>query len=167
MGDQSEVYKVVRSAFSEMDKSSGTEHLIVERLRNSDAFDPRLSLVADFDGKIIGHILLSKVFIESDDHKIEALSLAPVSVLKEYQNQGVGSGLIMKSHKIAIEHGYKSVLLVGHADYYPKFGYQRADIFGIKFPFDSAPENCMVIELKKGSLKGVKGTVRYPREFFA
>ncbi len=60
---------------------------------------------------------------------------------------------------------FTSIVLIGHANYYPRFGYQQADQYGIEWPFDVPRENCMAIELVKDGLKGVSGMVEYPKEF--
>ena len=74
--------------------------------------------------------------------------------------------LIEEAHQRAKDLGFKSVVLLGHADYYPKFGYRKASEFGIKLPFDVADEYCMAIELTTNGLAGVQGLVEYPKEFF-
>jgi predicted N-acetyltransferase YhbS len=78
---------------------------------------------------------------------------------------GIGGKLIEQSHRIARDLGFKSVILLGHEKYYPKFGYLRADNFGIELPFQVPKENCMAIELTESGLKGVSGMVEYPKEF--
>jgi len=80
---------------------------------------------------------------------------------------GIGGKLIIQAHTIAKEKGYKSVILLGHEKYYPKFGYVIADKFGIELPFEAPKENCMAIELIEGGLKDVNGVVEYPKEFFS
>ena len=81
--------------------------------------------------------MMSKVEIVSEDQSVISLGLAPVSVVPKYQRIGVGSALIREAHKRAGELGYKSAVLLGHKDYYPRFGYKRAIDFGIEFPFES------------------------------
>ena len=71
----------------------------------------------------------------------------------------------LSDHKRAKELGYKSVVLLGHEKYYPRFGYSQADRFGIELPFDVPKENCMAIELTKNGLEGVSGVVEYSKEF--
>ena len=164
--DYEQVNEVVREAFKNEPTSDQTEHLLVERLRKSEAFIPQLSIVAVSNGAIIGHILLTKVEIKSENQSFESLSLAPVSVKPEYQNKGIGSRLVRKSHDIAKKLGFKSVMVLGHEHYYPKFGYQPASNFDIEFPFDAADKNCLAIELEKNGLKGVSGKVEYPKEFY-
>lgn len=164
--DYSAVFELVKIAFQNKGYSDQTEHFLVEKLRKSDAFIPELSLVAIVNDTIVGHILLTKVKIKNGNQEAESLSLAPVSVLPAFQGKGVGSRLIKMAHAKAIELGFKSIVLLGSEQYYPKFGYQRADLFGINLSFDAPQENCMVIELVKNALKDVKGMVEYPKAFY-
>lgn len=133
--DYEAVHKVVELAFRDMEDSDHSEPFLVDQLRQTDAFIPELSLVAEVDEEIIGHILMTKVEIVSENKSVTSLGLAPVSVLPEYQNRGIGSALIREAHKRATELGYGSVVLLGHKDYYPRFGYKQAIDFGIEFPF--------------------------------
>ncbi len=87
-------------------------------------------------------------------------------ILPEYQNKGVGSDLIEKSLKIAKRIGYKSVIVLGHEKYYPRFGFKPASIWGIKALFDVPEEAFMALELEENSLEGVSGTAVYTKEFF-
>lgn len=160
------IFKLVESAFAPLQMSDHKEQFLVERLRKSSAYVPELSIVAEIEGKIVGHILLTKVKIKNDQNEFDSLALAPVSVLPEYQGKGVGGMLIEQAHKKASEVGHKSVVLLGHKKYYPKFGYHQADKFGIKLPFEVPKEYCMAIELVKEGLVGVSGTVEYPKEFY-
>jgi predicted N-acetyltransferase YhbS len=160
--DIDSVYRVVKSAFETMEQASGDEQDLVNRLRKSEAFIPELSLVAECDGKIIGHILFTKMKI--GDHP--SLALAPVAVLPEYQNQGVGGKLIVEGHHIARELGYGSVIVVGHPAYYPRFGYKLASQWKITAPFEVPDEAFMLLELIEGGLKDVSGVIEYAKEFF-
>ena len=155
------VFNLIEEAFKTEKYSDHKEQFLVERLRKSAAFIPELSLVAEIDGKIVGHILITKLKI----NEFDSLALAPVSVLPEFQGKGIGGKLIIESHKKAKELGYQSIVLLGHETYYPRFGYERADKYGIELPFEVPKENCMVIELTKNGLKGVSGMVVYPNEF--
>ena len=163
--DYNAVTNLIEKAFENVQMSDHREHFLVERLRKSDAFIPELSIVAETEEKVVGHILLTKLKIKDDQNEFESLALAPVSVLPEYQSKGIGGMLIEEAHKIAKELGYKSIVLLGHESYYPKYGYKQAYSFGIKLPFDVPKENCMVIELIENGLKDVKGVVEYPKEF--
>ncbi|MEM6347139.1 MAG: N-acetyltransferase, partial [Bacteroidota bacterium] len=93
------------------------------------------------------------------------LSLAPVAVLPKQQGQGIGAMLIEEAHRIARSLGHERIILLGHADYYPRFGYQICANYGIKLPFEVPDENCMVIGLKENALTGVGGEVVYPKAF--
>lgn len=108
---------------------------------------------------------MTRLKIINGDQVYNSLALAPVSVLPEFQGKGIGSALINYTHDKARNLGFTSIILLGHENYYPKFGYKLADSFGIELPFDVPKENCMAIELIENGLKGVSGTVEYPKEF--
>lgn len=165
--DYDTVFKVIKEAFKNEEFSDQREQFLVRKLRNSSAFIPELSLVAVLDDEIVGHILLTKIKIKNGDIKTPSLSLAPVAVLPAYQKRGIGSKLIDVAHKKALNLGFTSIILIGHADYYPKFGYKKASTFGITLPFDAPDENCMAIELTDHALKSVSGKTEYPNEFYS
>ncbi|GEM_PF-121182 len=161
--DYDEVYRLVKAAFENAEHASGDEQELVNRLRSSNSFIPELSLVAEIDGIIVGHIMFTKAKIGSSD----TLTLGPLSVLPLYQKLGVGGKLILEGHRLAKRMGHKSVVLVGHADYYPRFGYEPAAKWGIKAAFDVPSENLMAVELEKDGLKNVSGLIVHAKEFFA
>lgn len=163
--DYPDVAALIREAFATEPLSDQREHLLVERLRRTAAYVPDLALVAEGDGLIIGHILLTKVNIRCESSSVTSLALAPISVLPAYQGRGVGSALMRHAHRDARRLGYGSIVLIGHADYYPRFGYERADQYGIRFPFEVPPENAMVVALREDALAGVSGEVVYPAAF--
>jgi len=163
--DYKEVFDLIETAFKKLTISDHKEQYLVERLRNSDAFIPELSLVAAYENKIIGHILLTEIKIKNDREEISALALAPLSVLPKFQNRGIGAMLIENAHSIAEKLNYELIVLLGYEKYYPRFGYEQADKFGIKIPFDVPKENCMVKALTKNALDSINGTVVYPQEF--
>jgi len=165
--DYAAVFNLIQRAFEKEEMSDYSEQYLVERLRNSEAFIPELSIVAEINQNIAGHILLTRIkVINNKNEEFESLALAPVSVLPEYQGKGIGGKLIETAHKKAKELGFGSVILLGHENYYPRFGYEIAKKYGIKLPFEVPDENCMAIELIKGALEGVEGTVVYPKAFF-
>ncbi|MFA5849880.1 MAG: N-acetyltransferase [Bacteroidales bacterium] len=166
ISDFKQVFDLTERAFEKLEISDHTEQFLVERLRNSSVFVPELSLVAEYENKIVGHILLTKLKIINGKEEFQSLALAPVSVLPEYQNMGIGSKLIEAAHIKAREAGYKSVMLVGHPHYYPRFGYKKSSDFGIRQSFEAPDECCLAIELVENGLKGVSGTAEYPKEFF-
>lgn len=157
---------VVKCAFANAEHSDKNEHNLVCRIRNSNVFIPELSLVAMDNERIVGHILFSKVKIKNEDQVVESLALAPVSVLPEYQNQGVGKLLISKALQKAKELSFNSVVVLGHPEYYPKFGFKKASTWGIKAPFEVPDEAFMAMELGENTLDKVSGVVEYPSVFF-
>jgi len=159
---------VVKCAFANAEHSDKNEHNLVSRIRNSNVFIPELSLVAmDKDNnRIVGHLLLSKIKIMNDNQVVESLAHAPVSVLPEYQNKGVGKFLISEALKKAKQLEYDSVIVLGHPEYYPKFGFKKASTWGIKAPFEVPDEAFMTIELGENAFNKVSGVVEYPSVFF-
>lgn len=164
--DYSKTEQLVEEAFKNEEYTDHTEQFLVAKLRKSDAFIPELSLVAEQNQELIGHVLLTKITIENEGKQTTSLALAPVSVLSDYQKQGVGSQLISAALTKAKELGYLSVIVLGHDTYYPKFGFQPASIFGIESPFEVPDEAFMALELEEGNLQGVSGKVVYSKPFF-
>jgi len=160
--------QVVKSAFADMVFSDQTEHELVARLRLSAEFIPELSLVAvnQERGEIAGYILLTKIKIVGEDVFTESLALAPVSVLPEYQSQGIGRLLIVDALHRAKELGFSSVVVMGHPEYYPNFGFKKASEWGIRAPFEVEDEAFMALELCQHSLEDVSGVVEYSKAFF-
>jgi len=152
---------VVRRAYRDVAYSDHREHLMIERLRGSDAFIPALSLLAETHGEAVGHILLTRAHIGSGQSAMLALALAPLSVVPEAQSRGVGKRLVEAAHRQATALGFGAIVLVGIPSYYPQFGYQRLRRYPITLPFDAPDENCMILPLKAHSLDGVTGMVRY------
>lgn len=142
-----------------------TEADLIDKLRKKEEFIEDFSMVCDVEGEIVGHILFYPVEIIGE--KIfQTISLAPMSVLPEYQNQGIGTKLVQTGLSILKENGYKNVIVLGHPDYYPKFGFEPASKFHIRFPAEVPDEAFMALELEEGSLQNISGEVKYPHEFF-
>lgn len=157
--DQQEVFDLLHEAFKTAEIENPEEPFLVDSLRKAEAFIPELSMVAEYKGQIVGHILLTKIKIKNEKKVFDSLALAPVAVLPPYQGKGIGGMLIKQAHQKAKELGHLSIILLGHENYYPKFGYQLTEKYGVRLPF----ENCMALELIKGALNNVTGTVEYPR----
>ncbi|PDY40861.1 GNAT family N-acetyltransferase [Bacillus wiedmannii] len=162
--DYKKTEEVVRQAFLHEEFSDKTEHELVSRIRKCDAFIPELSIVA-VDEEIVGHIMLSKITIEQDGTSVESLALAPVSVARGHQKKGIGGKLIGAALEKAKELGYGSVVVLGHPEYYPKFGFKKASKRNIKAPFEVPEEVFMVMELRENTLEGVEGVVQYSSAF--
>lgn len=154
------VHQIITEAFKTADHSDGNESDLVKKLRKSQAFIPDLSLVALIDDKLVGHVLFTKAYV----NQTTVLALAPLSVLPEYQNQGIGQALIKQGHIIAKKLGYKFSIVLGHARYYPKAGYVPACKYGIKAPFEIPDENFMAICLNGKSCQ-LNGTIKYDDAF--
>ena len=160
------VYSLIKKAFEGAEHTDGDEHNLVNRLRSSENYIEELSLVALDNDIIVGHIMFTKLLIINGYKKYESLALAPLSILPNYQNKGIGSKLINEGLKRAKALGYNSVIVLGSEKYYPRFGFVEASSFGIEAPFEVPSENFMTIELIKNSLKDVNGKVMYAKEFF-
>ncbi len=152
-----EVLSVEKSAFG-YDK----EAELVNDLLNDKTAEPRLSLLGFDDGKAIGHILYTKVIIkEFPDTKMSIL--APLAVVPEKQKQGVGGELIVRSLEILTKSGVDLVFVLGHPEYYPKFGFKTAGELGFEAPYHIPEEHAeawMVQELKPGVIGSVKGKIK-------
>lgn len=159
--DRKKIFELIKNTFAQAQHTDGDEHNLVDRLRESTAFIPELSLVAEYNNEIIGHILFSKIKVGDSVQ----LALAPLSVATKYQKLGIGSNLIQEGHKIAKTMGYEYSILLGYPSYYSKFGYKPAHIFGIKSPFDAPKEFYMAINLQ-GKSTNLNAVVQYPQEFF-
>ena len=158
--DRSTIYSLVKRAFETAEHTDGNEHELVNALRDGEAYIPELSLVAEIGGMIVGHIMFTKA--EVGDAVV--LALAPLSVLPEYQRQGVGTALIQEGHRTAKELGYGYSIVLGSESYYPRAGYLPADTLGIKAPFDVPRENFMACRLSNNA-PAIHGMVRYAKEF--
>jgi putative acetyltransferase len=158
------------------------EARLVRAIRDGPGFDPALSLVAVLEDRVVGHVLFSPVEIEGEvaaaagalpartaavSRPIDALALAPVAVTPEWQRRGVGSALIRTGLEASRRAGHGIVIVLGHAAYYPRFGFVPASRHGITAPFPVPDEAFMVLCLTRGALDGVMGRVKYPPCFLA
>lgn len=158
--DFADVRKVNESAFG-----GAGEAALVEALRS--AVTPYVSLVAVENERVIGHIFFSPVTIENPGAIRRAFGLAPMAVAPESQRSGVGSLLVRRGLEECQCLDVDIVVVVGHRDYYPRFGFRPAGELGLKCEYDVAPEEFMVLELRNGALAGVKGLVKYHETFAA
>lgn len=142
-----------------------SESKLVDALRGTEWYVPELALVAELDGRVAGHLLLSLIEIKEGDSCVPALALAPMSVLPEFQRKGIGSALVKHGLAEAARLGHKIVVLVGHPEYYPRFGFVKAGEKKLSLPFECQPEAFMALELAPGALSGLSGEVSYPRPF--
>jgi putative acetyltransferase len=124
---------------------------------------PHVSLVAVSEGQVVGHIFFSPVTLEADDSAL-ILGLGPMAVVPGRQNQGVGSRLVREGLEECRRIGCDVVVVVGHPEYYPRFGFVPASRKGLRCEYPVPDEVFMVAELKPNALSG-KGLVRYRPEF--
>lgn len=158
--DYPEIYKLIKTAFETAKVRDGDEQDFALNLRNSTRYIPELALVAEQDGKLTGHIMLTTLFVEqTDGNKFEALLVAPLSVLLEYRNNGVGSGLMNESFRIARKMGYKAVFLCGDPDYYGRFSFSESVKYGIKNTNGVPDKYCLAYELFPNTLNGISGSI--------
>jgi putative acetyltransferase len=136
---------------------------LVDALRHAAA--PQISLVAVNGGQVVGHIFFSPVAVEADGGGFTAMGLAPMAVLPEFQRQGVGSQLVREGLKECSRIGQHVVFVLGHAAYYPRFGFAAAGPQGFRSEYDVPDEVFMVAELRPGALAGRRGLVKYRPEF--
>lgn len=164
--DHPAVEALVEAAFRLAEHRDGNEARLVAALRRNPRFVPALSIVAELDGRVVGHVLLTPVdVVRAGGPSVEVLALAPVSVAPSHQGRGLGGALVHRAHAVAAGLGHRAVVLLGHPAYYPRFGYVPASRFGIRAPFDVPDEAFMAIALAPGALRDCAGTVRYPPEF--
>jgi predicted N-acetyltransferase YhbS len=159
--DRDQIYRIHQNAFQRDDEAQ-----LVEKLRKNNQFNPNLSFVALVDKKIIGHILFTPIQISSKS--ISSLALAPISILSEYQRQGIGSQLIEYALNQLKSQGFPSVIVLGHEHFYPKFGFLPAKKYNIQAPIPLENENCfMALELKPQAfpIDDKEGIVQYLPDF--
>lgn len=158
--DFSKITEVNDSAFGQEN-----EGRLVERLRETENYIPELSLVAELDDEIVGHILFYPITIRSDTSKFQSLSLGPMAVMPTLQRKGIGSRLVIQGLDAAKNIGHKSVIVVGHPEYYPKFGFKPASQWNIQVPFEVLDDAFLALELVEGELEGKRGTIECSEEF--
>jgi putative acetyltransferase len=156
--DHSSVRSVNQLAFGRQNEAD-----LVDALREKAR--PCISLVAIVDDEVVGHIFFSPVSIESGDDSFTAMGLAPMAVLPAHQNQGIGSRLVREGLRESQRLGYDIVVVLGHPNYYPHFGFMPAGLKGLRSEYDAADEVFMVAELIPGALDGRRGLVKYDPEF--
>jgi putative acetyltransferase len=136
--------------------------LVNELLDDSTAL-PLLSLVAEEGRRVIGHILFTAVGLPTADRDISARILAPLAVSGEHQRGGVGGGLVREGLRRLTDEGVDLVFVLGHPDYYPRFGFRPAGALGLDAPYSIPPEKAaawMVMELHPGIVGTVRGVIR-------
>jgi putative acetyltransferase len=156
--DRDAIRLVVRAAFDGRD----AEVRLVDLLRDRDKTP--ISLVASSGHQIVGHILFSPITVGQTPEGFRGLGLAPVAVQPGFQNQGVGSTLIREGLDRCKQGGYDAVVVLGHPNYYPRFGFRTASAYGLGNEY-GVDDGFMILGLKAGILDKIDGVVRYAPEF--
>jgi putative acetyltransferase len=156
VAERSVIHSIHEAAFGDSEEAD-----LVDNLRT--AGDVLVSLVAELEGRIVGHVLFSRMSIETSRGLVPAVALAPVAVLPQQQRRGIGGQLIRQGLDLLRNRGEKIVIVVGHPDYYPRFGFsgEKARVLESPFPVEAF----MALELGPGALDGVRGRVVYPAAF--
>ena len=154
-GDVEAVRDVNKRAFGQ-----DQEGHIIDALRANGA--ALLSLVATLSGRVVGHIIYSPVSVSG---KVTGAGLGPMAVLPEHQRQGIGSKLIETGNRKLQDTGCPFIVVLGHAHYYPRFGFRPASSYGIKCEWEVPDEVFMVLVLHQAKMRAVSGLAKYRREF--
>jgi len=169
--DYRQVEEVTKLAFSEPDRiergqiGCPYEHWMVNELRKRDGIC-ELSLVAEAEGDIVGHIICSKAEVRTEDVKLPVLNIGPISVLPGYQRKGIGKTLIQSMIEKATGLGYGAILFFGRPEYYPQFGFKEASVFGVADSEGYNYPSFMGMELISGYLEKVRGGRFYESDIY-
>jgi len=155
--DWAAVHAVNVSAFE-----TSAEANLVDALR--DQADPLVSIIAEDNGVIVGHIMFSPVSL-SGHLELRIMGLAPMAVAPEYQRKGIGSALVRAGLEGCKQLGFGAVVVLGHPAYYPRFGFSSSARFGIGCEYNVPEEVFMVVELQAGFLEGASGKIKYHTAF--
>lgn len=156
--DKEYIWKVNQEAFNGVEEAN-----LVNALRDSGC--PQISLVAEIDHEVVGHILFTPVTLSENHGDLKLIGLAPMAVLNRYQRKGIGTELVKAGLQRCKEQGYDAVVVLGHPTYYPRFGFVPAKQFGIRSEYDVPNDVFMILELTPGSLSGQHGTIHYHEAF--
>ncbi|WP_417849206.1 GNAT family N-acetyltransferase [Thalassoglobus sp.] len=157
--DWQSIWRVNQAAFE-----GDAEANLVNALRDGGFVD--VSIVAEVGGKVVGHILFSRITIETKSETIDALSLAPMAVMPSHQRQGLGTMLVESGLAACREQGQRIVVVLGHPEFYPRFGFSAALAQKLESPFGSG-EAWMAMDLSEESLNGIEGRIEYSPPFMA
>ena len=158
--DSVDINHLLKSAFP-----TDVEARLVHAIRESG--DPFISLVAEIAEIVVGHIFFTEAHVIDGDTRHLVAALAPMAVIPERQRQAIGSVLVREGLDVCRKRGYPGVVVLGHAEYYPRFGFRMASAFGIRCPYNAPDEAWMAIELEQGGLERVVGFAKFHDAFDA
>ncbi|AFY42373.1 GNAT family N-acetyltransferase [Nostoc sp. PCC 7107] len=139
------------------------EAKLIAKIRCSDRYIPELSVVAEIDNFVVGHILFSYIDLVGQE-TLKVLGLAPLAIHPQFQNQGIGSALVKAGLAIAETKKAPLVIVLGHPHFYSRFGFQSSSVYEIESPFP-VPEDVFMVKLLKSYQERYKGKVVYPSAF--
>lgn len=154
-----DLYDFVKTAFVTAKVSNGEEQDFVNVLREGVNYIPSLALVAEENGRIVGHIMFTRTYLSTSDGRFEGLLLAPLAVVLDQRDKGIGTALIQEGLERAKKAGYTSVFLVGDPDYYARFGFRPAASYGIKHNDEIPEKYVMALELVPDALLETNGRI--------
>ncbi|MFI5393943.1 MAG: GNAT family N-acetyltransferase [Candidatus Binatia bacterium] len=156
--DHERVFAIHETAFERSNEAT-----LVSLLRSCTS--PQLSLVAEVDGRVVGHVFFSPVFIDSSTGAPPAAGLAPLAVDPEFQGCGVGSALVRAGLRRCPELGWQAAFLVGDPAYYSRFGFVLAATLGLHYRNEAFDPVFQVVEFMTGALRACQGRVRFHDAF--
>lgn len=165
--DFASIASVITAAFANVPVSDHQEAELVANLRQTSGYMHELALVAELNHEIVGQALLTQIHIQTATEQIPVLALAPLSVLPQFQRQGIGSQLMHETYRRAQAWHHKAILVLGDPVFYSRFGYVFASRFGLHFPFAVPEQYCLAIELQPGALKDAAGEILYSAPFLS
>jgi putative acetyltransferase len=157
--DARQVRRVNEQAFGRAGEAA-----LVDTLRGGPA---TLSLVAVATGTVVGHILFTPVRIETPNGTFPATGLGPMAVAPEWQRRGVGTALVRAGVDTCRRRGDETIVVLGHPEFYPRFGFVRASTRGLRFEHPVPDAALMVLDLRAGAGEREHGVVRYHPAFSA
>jgi putative acetyltransferase len=153
-GDVAAIRDLNQRAFEQNQEAN-----IVDALRSNGG--ALLSLVATVNGQVVGHIMYSPISIGS----LRGAALGPMAVLPELQRQGIGRQLVEAGNRLIKQGGCPFIIVVGHAEFYPRFGFRPARARGITCEWELPEDVFMVLVLDEAEMEGVSGLAKYRDEF--
>ena len=160
--EQPQDIKIIRDlnkrAFGQMQEAD-----LVDKLRQN--CDDLLSLVGLMQDEVVGHILFTPVMVEREDDMVQGMALGPMAVLPEYQRQGIGSELVRAGIEKLKKRQCPFIIVLGHAEYYPRFGFEPASRYGVRSEWEVPDEAFMILVIGEFEMQGGVALARYRPEF--